>query len=101
MPEGGVAADDVAGLAILFRLGFSVKFLREVANPLLQDRHGVDDFWNRDPSAALLQQSLSTVGQGLSQQDASPVRRLTRCLLLRNPPRPCRSRGSWRRRTRY
>ena len=47
MPEGGVAADDVAGLAILFRLGFSVKFLREVANPLLH--HDVDMAHAADP----------------------------------------------------
>ena len=47
MPEGGVAADDVAGLAILFRLGFSVKLLREVANPLLH--HDVDMAHAADP----------------------------------------------------
>ena len=52
MPEGGVAADDVAGLAILFRLGFSVKFLREVANPLLH--HDVDMAHAADPRPPIL-----------------------------------------------
>ena len=35
MPEGGVTADDGAGLAMLSRRGFRVKLPREVANPLL------------------------------------------------------------------